>query len=96
VANGTEIPTTVVLPPQTSLQLGAQSLGHVTAALGAQPLLLVIVLLNMTFAGIAGYFMLSLEKYRAANTTQLIGLMESCILYTAPTRHQEPPPSEAR
>jgi hypothetical protein len=84
VANGTEIPTTVVLPPQTSLQLGAQSLGHVTSALGAQPIMLVVVLLNVVFASIGGYFLLQLEKYRATNLTALIDLMRSCVLETAP------------
>lgn len=85
----TEIPGTVVLPPQTALQLGAGSLNQVTAALGTQPLLLVIVLLNMTFAGLAGYFMLQLEGYRAENLSAIIGLVRECVLNTAPLASTE-------
>lgn len=80
----TEIPATVVLPPQTALQLGGQSLHQVTAALGAQPLMLTVVLLNLVFAGVGGYFLLQLERYRAANLTALIELVRSCVLETAP------------
>ena len=85
MANGqAEVPAMVVLPPQTALQLGGQGLNTVAAALGAQPLLLVIVLLNIVFASIGGYFLLQLERYRASNTTALIELMRACILQTAP------------
>ena len=78
------MPATVVLPPQTALQLGGQSLNSITAALGAQPLMLTVVLLNIVFASIGGYFLLQLEKYRATNLTALIDIMRSCILETAP------------
>jgi hypothetical protein len=64
----------------TALQLGGQSLQHITTALGAQPLLLVMVLLNIVFASVGGVFLLRLEEYRAANTIALIGLMKECIL----------------
>jgi ABC-type transport system involved in cytochrome bd biosynthesis fused ATPase/permease subunit len=85
VANGqTEIPSTVILPPATALQLGGQSLHQITAALGAQPLMLTVVLLNLVFAGVGGYFLLRLEAYRAANLTALIELVRSCVLETAP------------
>ena len=80
----TEIPTTVVLPPQTALQLGGQSLHQITAALGAQPLMLTVVLLNVVFASVGGYFLLQLEKYRAENLQALIELVRSCVLETAP------------
>lgn len=75
---------TVVLPASTPLQLGGQSLAHVTAALGAQPVILAVILLNIVFASIGGYFLLALEKYRAANVTGLIDLMRACVLETAP------------
>lgn len=81
-----EMPSTVVLPPQTALQLGGQSLSQVTAALGAQPLMLTVVLLNMVFVSIGGYFLLRLESYRAANLTALISLVQSCVLETAPLK----------
>jgi hypothetical protein len=79
-----EIPATVVLPAQTALQLGGQSLSQITGALGTQPIMLVVVLLNVVFASIGGFFLLRLEEYRAANLTALIDLMRSCVLETAP------------
>jgi hypothetical protein len=79
-----EKPQTVILPPQTAIQLGAESLNQITASLGAQPLMLVVILLNIVFASIGGYFLLQLEKYRANNLTALIDLMRSCVLETAP------------
>jgi hypothetical protein len=89
VATGTEIPTTVVLPPQTALQLGGQSLNTITAALGAQPIMLVVVLLNVVFASIGGFFLLRLEQYRAANLTAIIEIVRSCILETAPLKAEQ-------
>jgi len=80
----TEIPSTVILPPATALQIGGQSLHQITAALGAQPLMLTVVLLNVVFAGVGGYFLLQLEKYRAENLQALIELVRSCVLETAP------------
>jgi len=80
----TEIPSTVILPPSTALQLGGQSLHQITAALGAQPLMLTVVLLNLMFAGVGGFFLLKLESYRAQNLTAIIELVRSCVLETAP------------
>jgi uncharacterized protein HemX len=84
-----EVPSTVVLPPQTALQLGGQSLSQITTALGAQPLMLTVVLLNMVFAAVGGYFLLQLEKYRAANLTALIQLVQACVLETTPLASEE-------
>jgi uncharacterized protein HemX len=71
------------------MQLGGQSLGHVTAALGAQPVMLTVVLLNIVFACIGGYFLLQLETFRASNTAALIDLMRACILQTSPVASEE-------
>ena len=84
MAANTELPGTIVLPPQTALQLGGQSLSQVTSALGAQPLLLVIVLLNIVFASIGGFFLLRLEEYRAGNLKDVLEIMRACVLQTAP------------
>jgi uncharacterized protein HemX len=91
MANGAqEAPTTVVVQPaSTALQLGAQSLGQVTSALGAQPIMLTVVLLNVVFACIAGYFLLQLETFRAQNLASMIDLMRECIVNTTPVASQE-------
>jgi len=43
----------------------------------------------MTFAGVAGYFMLQLESYRAENLSAIIGLVRECVLNTAPLASTE-------
>ena len=86
---GQHIPTTVVLPPQTALQLGGESLHSITSALGTQPLLLVIVLLNIVFAVVGGYFLLQLEKYRADNLSKMIDVIKYCVSETVPVKPRE-------
>jgi len=81
--------TVIVQPPSSTLQLGAQSLGQITSALSAQPIMLVVVLLNVVFACIGGYFLLKLESYRATNLTAMIDLMRACVLQTSPIAGEE-------
>jgi hypothetical protein len=66
------------------VQAGAAVATDVVGTLGTQPLLLVLVLLNMVFAGVAGVFLLKLEEYRANSALALIELMRACILDTNP------------
>lgn len=85
-----ETPQTVIVqPPATAFQLGGESLRAVTASLGAQPVMLTVVLLNVVFACIGGYFLLKLESYRAENLTALIALMRECIVNTTPVASEE-------
>ena len=47
-------------------------------------MLLLIVLLNMAFAGGAGYYLVRIEDYRAQDRTALLALLEKCTLHTVP------------
>lgn len=53
-------------------------------ALRTSPVLLLIVLLNMVFATVGGYYLLQVEAYRAADRQALAGLLEKCIVHTVP------------
>ena len=58
--------------------------GDVVGAFKTSPVLLLIVLLNMAFAGAASYFMVHLESWRHE---AMVTLMDRCI-----PRHAPPPP----
>ena len=58
--------------------------GDVVDALRTSPVLLLIVLLNMAFAGGAAYYLVHVEDYRAQDRTALLALLEKCTLHTVP------------
>jgi hypothetical protein len=71
----------IVMPSQGTVAGVATS---AIDALRTSPVLLLIVVLNMTFALAAGYYLLQQESYRAKDRDALAGLLEKCITQTVP------------
>jgi hypothetical protein len=46
--------------------------------------LLLIVLLNMAFAGAASYYLVNVENHRMVGVARLMDLLEKCTLHTVP------------
>ena len=53
-------------------------------ALRTSPVLLLIVLLNMAFCGMGGYYLLQVEAYRAQDRAALSGLLSRCLTEAVP------------
>jgi hypothetical protein len=71
--------------PPPAPRSGIIGMAHDTIdALKTSPAILLIVLLNMAFAGGAAYYLVTVENYRAAGTTRLLDLLEKCALHTIP------------
>lgn len=58
--------------------------GDVVDALRTSPIILLIVLLNMAFAGGATYYLANQEEQRAQNVASLVALLEKCTMHTVP------------
>jgi hypothetical protein len=76
----------VILSPPTSGGVVALG-GDVVGALKTSPVLLLIVLLNMAFAGVGGYYLLQVEAYRAQERAALSSLLEKCLTQSVPTSY---------
>lgn len=48
-------------------------------AFKTSPVILLIVVLNMVFAGAAAYYLLHVEAYRAEDRRAIVGLIDKCI-----------------
>jgi len=68
--------------------------GMVDAVKALPPVLLLIVLLNMAFAGVGGWYLLAVEGYRAEDRKELAQLLTKCIAESVPVdfllRQQQP------
>jgi hypothetical protein len=84
--------STVILSDPGTVQLLRTVAGDTIGALGAQPVLLLIVILNMIFAGMGGWFFTTLERYRHDERSQIIGLLARCDMPDHPAQRREPPP----
>jgi hypothetical protein len=58
--------------------------GDLFGAFQTSPILLLIVLLNIAFAGSAAYYLLQMEKYRADDRRALAALLDKCLMQTVP------------
>lgn len=58
--------------------------GVVDAVKTLPPVLLLIVLLNIAFAGVGGFYLLQVEAYRAADRQALASLLTKCLTETVP------------
>lgn len=70
-------------PARVDGSFGGMAAG-VVEALRASPVLLLIVLLNGFFVAAAGYYLLQVEAYRAADRSALISLLDRCASQTVP------------
>jgi hypothetical protein len=58
--------------------------GDAIDALKTSPVLLLIVLLNMAFAGAASYYLERQEERRGEGISALISLLDKCTMHTVP------------
>ena len=58
--------------------------GDAIEALKGSPTLLLIVLLNMVFAVIAGYYLLQVEQYREKDRALVAGILDKCVSQMVP------------
>jgi hypothetical protein len=72
------------------VQASGQVADKVVSTLGAQPQMLLVVLLNVAMIAGAGVFLLKQEEYRHSERAEIIRLINTCILETVPPRAQAP------
>jgi hypothetical protein len=85
VAQAPVAPPTVILPhPQSSLQAGIAVAHDAVGSLGAQPVLLLIVLLNIVFIVAAAYFLATLEASRGTLVMSTLDIVKTCVVKGAP------------
>ena len=78
-------PPTVILPhPQSAIQAGIAVAHDAVGSLGAQPVLLLIVVINVVFLLVGGYFLSQLETTRSHLMTDTLAIVRACVLETAP------------
>ena len=68
--------------------------GGVFDAFKTSPILLLIVILNMAFAGAGAYYLIQIEAYRAADRQSLTAMVDKCIGQSVPLEYltRLPPP----
>jgi len=75
-----QAPSTVILPhPQSSLQAGIAVAHDAVGSLGAQPVLLLLVIVNIVFITAAGFFLSKLENTRASLTIATLDIVKTCV-----------------
>jgi predicted permease len=85
VAQPPAAPPTVILPhPQSAIQAGIAVAHDAVGSLGAQPVLLLIVLINVVFIGVGGFFLAKLEGTRSSLMLSTLDIIKACVLETAP------------
>ena len=70
--------------PQQSGGMVTTIAGGLFDAFKTSPMLLLIVILNIAFAGAASYYLLQMEKYRADDRHELADLLNKCLMQTVP------------
>ena len=78
-------PQTVILPhPQSAIQAGIAVAHDAVGSLGAQPVLLLIVIINIVFIAVGGFFLAKLEGTRSSLMLSTLEIIRACVLETAP------------
>jgi uncharacterized BrkB/YihY/UPF0761 family membrane protein len=77
-ARAAPVASTVILSDPGTVQLMRTVASDTIGALGAQPVLLLIVILNMIFIGSGAYFFVQLEHFRHSERLQIISLLAQC------------------
>jgi hypothetical protein len=72
-----------------AVQVAGDTARDTIGALGAQPVLLLIVILNMIFIGAGAYFFVQLEHFRHAERSQIITLLARCEAPDRPVQRRE-------
>lgn len=82
-----DIPTTqtvLLSHPPGALQAGIAVAHDAVGSLGAQPVLLLIVIINIVFIAVGGFFLAKLETTRSGLMIATLEIIKSCVLDTAP------------
>ena len=72
------------IPPTTTTIGVVRVATDVVDAFKTSPVLLLIVLLNMAFAGAAAYYLVTVEDHRSRERDALIRLLDQCTMHTIP------------
>jgi hypothetical protein len=85
-----QVPVIVQPPARGVIALG----GDLLDALKTSPVVLLIVILNIAFAGAGAYYLLQVEAYRAGDRQALAKLLTECLTHTVPIEYLKlrPPP----
>lgn len=82
----------VILSDPGTVELVSSITHDTIGALGAQPVLLLMVVLNMIFIGSGAYFFLQLEHFRHDEREQVITLLTRCEITDRQVQRKEPSP----
>jgi len=83
----------VVQPAGSVVQASGEVANRVVSSLGAQPVLLVIILLNVIMCLSAGWYLLKQEEFRHAERLRFLATVERCM---GPGAYAKPDPSDLR
>jgi predicted permease len=70
--------------PPGAIQAGIAVAHDAVGSLGAQPVLLLIVIINIVFIAVGGFFLTKLEATRSGLMIATLDIVRSCVLDTAP------------
>jgi hypothetical protein len=76
-----------------AIQAGIAVAHDAVGSLGAQPVLLLIVIINIVFLLVGGFFLTRLEATRSGLMLSTLDIVKTCVLATAPRGEaaQQPP-----
>ena len=72
--------TVILSHPPGAVAAGIAVAHDAVGSLGAQPVLLLLVIINIVFIGAAGFFLSKLESTRSALMLSTLDIVKSCIL----------------
>jgi len=76
--------TVLLASPPGAIQAGIAVAHDAVGSLGAQPVLLLIVVINIAFIAIGGFFLAQLESTRSSLMLSTLEIIRACVLETAP------------
>lgn len=80
-APASQSPQTVLLShPPGAIQAGIAVAHDAVGSLGAQPVLLLIVVINVVFLAVAGFFLARLESTRSSLMLSTLDIVKTCVL----------------
>jgi len=76
--------TVLLASPPGAIQAGIAVAHDAVGSLGAQPVLLLIVIINIVFIAVGGFFLSKLEATRSGLMMSTLDIIRACVLETAP------------
>jgi predicted permease len=97
--------TVIMSHPPGAIQAGIAVAHDAVGSLGAQPVLLLIVIINIVFIAVGGFFLSQLEHTRSGLMMATLDIVRACVLETSPLERERmrpgmtpkelPPPEES-